>query len=90
MTQDMTQKEMLIRMMDKLENVEREQTVHHTFASSKLESIEAEAVKRDTRFEQLEKKTTLNREEISSAKTVFYTLSTALSIVWAAVTFVVK
>lgn len=90
MTDDLTQKEILLRLMDKMDKVEREQTEHHSYARSKLESIELQAIKTNGRVLTLEEKTVGQDKEIGAVKIIFATLSTVLTVVWAGLTFVFK
>lgn len=50
----------------------------------------AQAIKTNGRVSALESKNTLTEGDITKMKTVFYTLSTVLSIVWAGVTFFIE
>lgn len=83
-------KEMLIRLMDKIDDLKSEQIEHHTFAKAKLESIETQAVKTNGRVTANENEITGIKKDVAGAKTVFYTLSSVLSIVWAVITFLFK
>jgi hypothetical protein len=88
MSENLSQKEILLRLMDKMDNVEREQTNHHSFAKTKLESIEAQAIKTNGRVLKLEKKTVEQDTEINKVKVIFSTLSVVLSVAWAGITFI--
>ena len=54
MSADLTQKEILLRLMDKVEKIDREQTAHISFAKTKLETIETQALKTNGRVTKLE------------------------------------
>jgi len=81
---------MLIRLMDKMDSVEREQTHHHTFAQAKLESIEAQAIKTNGRVtkNEIEIKAVMN--DVRNAKTIYATLATVFVMIWTGVTFFLK
>lgn len=88
--QDMSQKELLVRLMDEVSEMKREQITHHTYAQAKLESIEAQALKTNGRVTKNEIDITEMKGDIGKAKVVFTTLSVLLSAMWAIVTFVFK
>lgn len=54
MSENLTQKELLIRLMDKVDNIEKEQSNHHSFSRAKLESIEDQAIRTNGRVLKLE------------------------------------
>ena len=90
MSQDVTQKELLIRLMDKVETIDANQTRHMTFAENKLESIEQQAFKTNGRVTKNEKHISLIQKDYSNMKTVFATISALLTLIWAFVTFIFK
>ena len=61
MSEDLTQKEILVRLMDKVENMQERQLRHMTFAEGKLQSIEEQAIKTNGRV-------TVNRTDIDDMK----------------------
>lgn len=54
MSQDLSQKEILLRLMDKVDAIGTEQSNHVAYTRSKLENIEAEAFKTNGRVTKLE------------------------------------
>ena len=88
MSRDLSQKDMLIRLMDKMDSVEKEQAEHHTFSRAKLESIEAQAIKTNGRVSKLEQNEIAQDGKITKAQTIFATLATLLTGAWAVVTFI--
>ncbi len=54
MSAELTHKEILLRLMDKVEKIDREQTAHISFATTKLETIETQALKTNGRVTKLE------------------------------------
>lgn len=81
---------MLIRLMDKMETVEREQTQHHTYAKAKLESIETQAIKTNGRVTKNENEVVKLNGEVKQVKTIWATLTFIGSVVWAVFTFVLR
>ena len=90
MSENLSQKEMLLRLMDKMDSVEKEQAEHHSFSRAKLESIEAQAIKTNGRVNKLEQNEKAQDEKITKAQTVFATLSVLLTVVWTGITFIFK
>ena len=90
MTDNLSQKEMMLRLMDKMDKVEREQTEHHVYARAKLESIEEQALKTNGRVSKNEKNITAVASDIKQARTVFATLSVILTVAWTGITFFIK
>jgi hypothetical protein len=90
MAENMSQKEMLLRLMDKMDSVEKEQAEHHTYSRSKLESIEAQAIKTNGRVTKTEKDVTLLNNDVKQVKTIWATLTFIGTAVWAVFTFIVK
>lgn len=83
MNKGITDRDMLIRLMDKVDNIGTKQAKHMTFAETKLESIEEQTIKHNGRLTVVEK----DRDQM---KTVFGTLSVLLTGVWAVITFILK
>ncbi len=54
MTEDLSQKEILIRLMDRVEHIRDEQSEHIAYTRAKLESIEAQAMKTNGRVNRLD------------------------------------
>lgn len=54
MTEDLSQKEILIRLMDRVEHIKDEQSEHIAYTKAKLESIEAQALKTNGRMNRAE------------------------------------
>lgn len=90
MGENMSQKEMLLRLMDKMDSVEKEQAEHHTYSRSKLESIEAQAIKTNGRVTKNEGDLAQLKAEVGQVKTIWATLTFIGTIVWAVFTFIVK
>ena len=90
MAENMSQKEMLLRLMDKMDSVEKEQAEHHTYSRAKLESIEAQAIKTNGRVTKTETDVGHLKNEVSQVKTIWATLTFLGAIVWAGVTFLFK
>ena len=86
----MTQKDILLRLMDKMDKVEKEQSEHHSFAKVKLESIESQSIKTNGRVLKLEEEVVKQDKRINKAEVVFATLSVVLSTAWAGITFLYK
>lgn len=81
---------MLIRLMDKMERVEREQTEHHSYSRGKLESIETQAIKTNGRVTKNENSVTRLNGEVKQVKTIWATLTFIGTVVWAVFTFVLR
>lgn len=90
MSENLTQKELLIRLMDKVDSIEKEQAEHHTYSRSKLESIESQAIKTNGRVLKLEESDRIQDKRLDSMKVVFTTLSAVLTIAWTGITFFFK
>lgn len=54
MAEDLSQKEILIRLMDRVEHIKDEQSEHIAYTKAKLESIEAQALKTNGRMNRAE------------------------------------
>lgn len=76
--------------MDKMERVEREQTEHHSYSRSKLESIESQAIKTNGRVTKNEDDLAHLKAEVGQVKTIWATLTFIGTIVWAVFTFIVR
>lgn len=81
---------MLLRLMDKMDRVEKEQAEHHTFSRAKLESIEAQAIKTNGRVTKNETDVLNLKGDVGQVKTIWATLTFIGSVVWAVFTFVIK
>lgn len=90
MSENLSQKEMLIRLMDKMERVEREQTEHHSYSRGKLESIETQAIKTNGRVTKNEDDVSSLKSDVKQVKTIWATLTFIGTIVWAVFTFIIK
>lgn len=73
-----------------MDSVEKEQAEHHSFSRSKLESIEAQAIKTNGRVTKNEGDLTLLKTAVEQVKTIWATLTFIGTIVWAVFTFIVK
>lgn len=54
MTENLTQKEILVRLMDRVEHIKDEQAQHVAYTRAKLEAIEAQALKTNGRVNRLD------------------------------------
>lgn len=90
MSENLSQKEMLVRLMDKMDSVEKEQAEHHSFSKNKLGSIEAQAIKTNGRVTKTEKDVINLKGTVSQIKTIWATLTFLGTVVWAVFTFLIK
>ena len=70
-----------------MDNVEREQAEHHSFAKGKLESIETQALKTNGRVTKNEDDIETVKSDVRAVKVIYSTLATVLGIAWAGITF---
>jgi hypothetical protein len=54
MTEDLTQKEILLRLMDTVDSIKDNQSSHISFTTAKLEAIEAQAIRTNGRISKIE------------------------------------